>query len=155
MYPPESVETTYLYSGGRVGIKFDGDTVMPPDRMLYMFAFERFAPARNVDEISVFVKFASLKFTLGPIIYPPLTLLKISRYVVGENTIGCIGESISAVGAVRTKSLPDFVFVKFTFVKFTPSTYTNDMSLFKKFAPLKSILGPIIYPPLTELCIYR
>ena len=34
MYPPERVETIYLYSGGRVGVKLEGDTVSRPDRIL-------------------------------------------------------------------------------------------------------------------------
>ena len=95
-------------------------------------------------EISVSVKFASTKFALGPMMYPPLSVLKITRY--GVEKTGGVPD-----GDGRTCNRPDFVFVKFTFVKLIPSTKTNDMSVFVKLAPLKSILEPMIYPPLAEL----
>ena len=112
--------------------------------MFVSVAPDMFAPVTTVFEISVSVKLASLKFTPGPIMYPPLTELWISRYVVGENTVGRMGDSGVPVPGARTCSRPDFVFVKFTFVNCMPSTYTADMSVFVKLAPLKSTLGPIM-----------
>ena len=106
-------------------------------------AFVKFTPVSTVFDMSVNAKFAPDMFTLGPIMYPPLRVDIINLY--GE--VKTVGDG----DALELINLPVIVFVKFAFVKLTPSTRTNEMSVFLKFAPLKSMFGPIIYPPLTEL----
>jgi hypothetical protein len=119
--------------------------VSRPVLVLVNDAFVKFTPVRTVFDISVNAKFAPVIFTLGPTMYPPLRVDIISLY--GDvRTVGD-GDALDPI------NLPVIVFVKFAFVKLTPSTRTNEMSVFLKFAPLRSMFGPIIYPPLTELSI--
>ena len=118
----------------------------PPVRIFVNVALPRFTPVSTVFDISVFVRFASCIFTYGPTMYPPLIDDRISRYGDGSMGGACVGE---------TSNRPECVFVKFTFVKFISSIRVNDMSVFERFAPLRSMRGPITYPPLTELCTYR
>ena len=120
--------------------------VSRPVLVLVNDAFVKFTPVSTVFDISVNAKFAPVIFTLGPTMYPPLRVDIISLY----GDVRTVGDADAALEIIN---LPVIVFVKFAFVKFTPSTRTNEMSVFLKFAPLKSMFGPIIYPPLTELSI--
>ena len=119
--------------------------VRRPVLVLVNDAFVKFTPVRTVFDMSVNAKLAPVIFTLGPTMYPPLRVDIISRY----GCVKMVGNALGCDWVIR----PVIVFVKFAFVKLTPSTRTNEISVSLKFAPLKSIFGPIIYPPLTELSI--
>ena len=142
MYPPDAVVVAYRYPAGSAGEVGLGPYVAEsrPDRMFVSAAPLIFAPVKSVFEMSVFVKFASCKFTRGPTTYPPLSDDVMRRY-------GAVNITLAGVELIMR---PVRVFVKFTFEKLTPSTFVNEISVSAKSAPLKSMPGPIMYPPLTD-----
>ena len=136
MYPPDAVVVAYRYPAGSAGGVGFGEYVAEsrPERVFVKVALLIFTPVRSVPDMSVFVKFASCRFTRGPTTYPPLIDDVMRRY--GSVKITLDG-TVLIMRPVR-------VFVKFTFVKLTPSMYVNEISVFVKSAPLKSMYGPMM-----------
>ena len=102
-------------------------------------ALLRLTPVKSVFEISVSVKSAVSIFTRGPIMYAPVCAETIRRY----GGVSIVLVLISRAAYPTSCSVR--AFVKFTFVRFTPTTFVvGGKYVFAKFAPLKSIFGPII-----------
>ena len=136
MYPPDAVVVAYRYPAGSAGGVGLGPYVAEsiPERMFVSAAPLIFTPVKSVFEMSVFVKLASCKFTRGPTTYPPLSDDVMRRY-------GAVKITLAGVELIMR---PVRVFVKFTFEKLMPSTCVNEISVFAKSAPLKSMPGPIM-----------
>jgi hypothetical protein len=139
-YPDPAVNVGKLPA---VGVAID------PDVLIFVrIAFVKFTLARSSTlRKSKSVKFASLKFTLGPMMNPPDGLVATRRlYTYGLESMGPdASESISIH--------PEFIFVNTAFVKLADDklialdilSNVNPLRL----APLRSTRGPCKYPPTT------
>ena len=139
-YPDPTVNVGKLPA---VGVTID------PDVLIFVrLAFVKFTLATSSTlRKSKFVKFASLKFTPGPIMNPPDGLVATRRlYTYGLERMGPdASESISIH--------PDFILVNVAFVRLANDKLIAFDCVLKsydvKFAPLKSTRGPYKYPPKT------
>jgi hypothetical protein len=126
-----------------VGVAIDPDVLIFVKIAFVKFTLDRSSTLRK----SKSVKFASLRFTPGPMMNPPEGLVATRRlYTYGFESIGPeASESISIH--------PDFILVNVAFVKLADDKLIAFACVLKsydvKFAPLRSTRGPYKYPPNT------
>ena len=134
MYAPNELSRINTYGDGRRS----GGPIVPPLFTLSRRVPEKstpvtFTPAKLYPDKSAPAKLAPCKFTSGPIMNPPLTLL--TRYLYA-------GVGNAAGGPIKLG--PSFVFAVIAPVKFAPLTSIPESTQFVRSAPDKSTLLPTI-----------